>query len=96
MPSDIDNVRRAGRAIGKVQRVGFRMFVRAEAMKLGITGWVKNMSDGAVTMELQGAANVIDELIARIKKGRGKIKVTKIEFAQLPVVKGEDTFAIRR
>ena len=92
MPSDIE--RKAGRAVGRVQGVGFRMFVRAEATKLGITGWVKNMSDGSVTMELQGAPIVLDDLIARIKKGRGRIKV--FELNDLPVVEGENEFAIRR
>ena len=94
LSSDIE--RKAGRAIGRVQGVGFRMFVRAEATKRGVTGWVKNMSDGAVTMELQGAPNVIAELVERIKKGRNRIKVTKLELNDLPVVEGEDKFAIRR
>ncbi len=94
MPSNIE--RKAGRAIGRVQGVGFRMFVRAEATKRKVTGWVKNMSDGAVTMELQGESTVIAELVARIKKGRNRIKVTKFELNDLPVVEGENEFAIRR
>ncbi len=94
MPSNIE--RKAGRAIGRVQGVGFRMFVRAEATKRKVTGWVKNMSDGSVTMELQGESTVIAELVARIKKGRGRIKVTEFELDDLPVVKGENKFAIRR
>ena len=94
MPSNIE--RKAGRAIGRVQGVGFRMFVRAEATKRKVTGWVKNMSDGSVTMELQGESTVIAELVARIKKGRNRIKVTKFELNDLPVVEGENEFAIRR
>ena len=47
-------VRKAGRAKGRVQQVGFRVFVRNSARDCGVTGWVKNMSDGSVTMELQG------------------------------------------
>ena len=95
MPSDTDIVRKAGRAIGRVQGVGFRAFVRTSAKALGVTGWVKNMSDGSVTMELQGAAQIVEKLIAKIKRGRGRIKVDALELADLPVKEGEKNFAIR-
>lgn len=93
---DIDNaVRKAGRAVGRVQGVGFRFFVQSNAKSFGITGWVKNMSDGSVTMELQGAPEVVERLIAKIKRGNDWIKVTEFEQSDLPVVKGENKFAIR-
>ena len=95
MQSDTNIVRKAGRAVGRVQGVGFRFFVRTSAKALGVTGWVKNMSDGSVTMELQGTAPIIEQLIAQIKRGRGRINVTALELADLPVVKGENKFAIR-
>ena len=62
---------------------------------MGITGWVKNMSDGSVTMELQGEAPTVERLIAKIKRGNDWIKVTNYTASDLPVVKGENTFAIR-
>ena len=95
MQSDTNIVRKAGRAVGRVQGVGFRFFVRTSAKALGVTGWVKNMSDGSVTMELQGTAPIIKQLIAQIKRGRGRINVTALELADLPVVEGENKFAIR-
>ena len=95
MQSDTNIVRKAGRAVGRVQGVGFRFFVRTSAKALGVTGWVKNMSDGSVTMELQGTAQIIEQLIAQIKRGRGRINVTALELADLPVVEGENKFAIR-
>ncbi|MBT3227750.1 MAG: acylphosphatase, partial [Candidatus Marinimicrobia bacterium] len=36
------------RVSGKVQGVGFRFFVSSTAVQLGLTGWVKNHSDGSV------------------------------------------------
>ncbi len=96
MPSDINIVRKAGRAVGRVQRVGFRRFVQAEARARGVTGWVKNMKDSSVTMELQGELPIVEELIDRIKKGRGRINVTSLELSDLPVVEGEKGFAIKR
>lgn len=88
-------VRKAGRAEGRVQGVGFRFFVQSSAKALGVTGWVKNMSDGSVTMELQGDAATIERLIAKIKRGNEWIKVTNFEEGDLPVVEGENKFAIR-
>ena len=95
-PVNIENaVRKAGRAEGRVQGVGFRFFVQSNAKAMGLTGWVKNMSDGSVTMELQGEPQTIDRLIAKIKRGNDWIKVTNFESSDLPVVEGENTFAIR-
>ena len=95
-PVNLDNaVRVAGRAEGRVQGVGFRFFVQSSAKALGITGWVKNMSDGSVTMELQGEPQIVERLIAKIKRGNDWIKVTAFESSELPVVAGEDKFAIR-
>ena len=96
MPSDIKIVRKAGRAVGRVQRVGFRRFVQAEARSRGVTGWVKNMSDGSVTMEMQGEPLIIEELIDRIKLGRSRIRVDSLELSDLPAVKGERGFGIKR
>ena len=90
-----NGVRKAGRAEGRVQGVGFRFFVQSNAKAMGVTGWVKNMSDGSVTMELQGSAQILGQLIDQIKQGRGRIKVNALELADLPVVEGEDRFAIR-
>ena len=93
---NIENaIRKAGRAEGRVQGVGFRFFVQSNAKALGITGWVKNMSDGSVTMELQGEPQTVERLIAKIKRGNDWIKVTNFEQSDLPVVKEENKFAIK-
>lgn len=95
-PVNTENaVRKAGRAEGRVQGVGFRFFVQSNAKTMGITGWVKNMSDGSVTMELQGEPEIVDRLIAKIQKGNDWIQVTNFELSDLPVVAGENKFAIR-
>ena len=39
---------------GRVQEVGFRFTACLLARRLGLTGWVKNLWDGRVEMEVQG------------------------------------------
>ena len=49
-----DMVRKQIRFRGKVQGVGFRYHAKNAASSLGLTGWVRNESDGSVYMEVQG------------------------------------------
>ena len=95
-PVNLTNgVRKAARAEGRVQGVGFRFFVQTSAKALGVTGWVKNMSDGSVTMELQGEAEIVERLMAKIRRGNDWIQVTNYTVSDLPVAEGENKFAIR-
>ncbi len=48
---------------GRVQGVGFRYQVMYAARTNNLTGWVRNLSDGSVEMEVQGKAQEIDELL---------------------------------
>ncbi len=68
------------RAHGRVQGVGFRFFVQQTAKEMGLTGWVKNMPDGTVTMEVQGDIEEIDAFAKRIKKGGGFIRVDRLDM----------------
>lgn len=49
---------------GRVQGVGFRYFTWKQANKMGIKGWVKNLSDGSVRILAQGT----DENMQRFKQ----------------------------
>ena len=87
-------IRKAARAQGRVQGVGFRFFVQTEAKKCHVTGWVKNENDGSVTMEIQGTPEQIENLVTRIKKGNGFAKVSQFDSEDIAVVNGESQFAI--
>lgn len=54
---------------GFVQGVGFRRFVKHHAVKLGLTGWVKNLADNRVEAVLQGRIQDIEEMIKICKQG---------------------------
>lgn len=50
---------------GQVQGVGFRFTNTNLAQTYALTGWVRNMEDGSVEMEVQGApANILSHLEA--------------------------------
>ena len=53
---------------GRVQGVGFRFFCTMNARTLDLTGWVRNMDNGMVEMEVQGEENSIEKFIKNIKK----------------------------
>ncbi len=54
---------------GFVQGVGFRRYVRHHALKLGLTGWVKNLPDNRVEAVFCGSKEKIEEAISACKKG---------------------------
>ena len=54
---------------GRVQRVFFRSETREKALKLGLTGWVKNLPDGRVEAVFEGEKARIEEMIEWAKKG---------------------------
>jgi acylphosphatase len=54
---------------GYVQGVGYRDFTRRAALRLGVAGWVRNRSDGAVEALLRGAPAGVEALIAEMRKG---------------------------
>lgn len=90
-----DMVRYFGQASGRVQGVGFRFFVQQNAKELGLTGWVRNMPDGTVTMEYQGSEDVAEILAERIRSGNFFIKVKELRLETRDLQPDEQDFTIR-
>ncbi|MBI4811188.1 MAG: acylphosphatase [Ignavibacteriales bacterium] len=70
---------------GLVQGVGFRYFVYNRAIRLGLNGFVRNLYNGNVDIEVEGERSLIEEFIEEVKVGPRAAKVTdiKIEWKQL-------------
>ncbi len=64
---------------GRVQGVGFRYFVSDIARKHDLTGYVRNLPDGDVEVEAEGAENSIDHLINQLKRGPALSRVTDVD-----------------
>jgi len=54
---------------GQVQSVGFRNWIKENAVKRNLTGWVRNASDGSVEVFLQGKEDFINELLGLCWEG---------------------------
>ena len=68
---------------GDVQGVGFRYRSFYIAQSLGLAGWVENLWDGRVEMEVQGSEVSIREMLARIQQQRW-INVADMEITEIP------------
>jgi acylphosphatase len=68
---------------GRVQGVGFRWFVRAEARPLELVGWVRNRPDGAVEGMVEGRDDAIDALIACLEVGPPSAIVTNVDISEI-------------
>lgn len=67
------------RVHGRVQGVGFRWFVSAEARRLGLAGWVRNQPDGSVELEAEGAPADLEALRQRVRTGPPAARVDRVE-----------------
>lgn len=78
---------------GRVQGVGFRYSSYTEANLIGLTGWVRNLSEGTVEMEVQGTKEKIQQLIENISSQRF-ISIEYKEEEQIEEIE-EEGFEIR-
>jgi len=79
---------------GYVQGVGFRYRASWLAGQLQLTGWVRNLSDGRVEMEVQGREADVEHLVVWLKNERF-IEIRDVESEEIPVVEGEGKFKIK-
>lgn len=80
---------------GRVQGVFFRARARDEATRLGLSGWIRNRSDGRVEAEFQGPADAVEQALAFCKVGPEYAEVTGVEVAERDPVAGERGFVVR-
>lgn len=66
---------------GRVQGVGFRDALCAQAERLGVTGWVRNRTDGSVEALVQGSEAAVEQLIGWARHGPPLACVTRLREA---------------
>jgi len=55
------------------------MWARDEALRLGLTGWVRNEADGSVTALIAGSDTAISTMIDRFGRGPAEASVSGVE-----------------
>lgn len=79
---------------GRVQGVWYRGAMQREALRLGLSGWVKNLPDGSVEAAVEGAGDLVDELVRWCASGPPAAQVTGVKTHDEPV-RGYTGFNIR-
>ncbi|MCB0361123.1 MAG: acylphosphatase [Bdellovibrionales bacterium] len=79
---------------GRVQGVGFRAFVRREAKKLKLVGWVRNLKDGQVEILAQGSEESLALLEIKLKEGPEGSRVENVLVNSVTCVELELDFII--
>ncbi len=70
---------------GRVQGVGFRYYSTNFANAKGLTGWVRNLYDGTVEMEIQGSPRLISELIEYMGM-QTFVEIDSVDAKDIPLV----------
>lgn len=81
---------------GRVQGVGFRVFVQSRASDLGLRGTVRNLPDRTVEVRARGERAVLADLLAHLKKGPVFSRVTRVEESWDLPLETPDDFRITR
>jgi acylphosphatase len=73
---------------GQVQGVGFREFTRTTAQRLGIAGWVRNLSSGDVEVLARIPAGRKAAFVAQLRSGPSHAEVEDVIVT--PALAGAD------
>ena len=80
---------------GKVQGVFYRDSARKEALKLGLSGWIRNMPDGSVEAMASGEEDQLLAFVTWCKDGPPLAKVTEV-IQRLAEPQAFNSFSIKR
>ena len=67
---------------GRVQGVGFRESTLVVAERLNLGGWVRNLPDGRVEAELEGAPSEVERAVAWCQQGPPGARVDNVELRE--------------
>ena len=81
-----------GRVRGIVQGVFFRAETCKKARRLGLTGWVRNCSNGDVEVLIAGAQPALEEMQSWLQHGPDQARVDEVVLASCadPALTGFD------
>ncbi len=80
---------------GRVQGVGFRWSVRNVAKGFDVTGWVRNLPDGRVQMQVNGAEDEVRSFLEAISQSELRALIKKQTESKLATPEAGNGFEIR-
>ncbi|SHO56427.1 acylphosphatase [Vibrio quintilis] len=80
---------------GIVQCVGFRYYTSHKAMKLGLTGYAKNLNNGDVEVVASGDESRLEQLFEWLHQGSPGASVSEVSRTELKTDKVYQGFAIQ-
>ncbi len=83
------------RVHGRVQGVFFRASTRSVARRLGLSGWVRNETDGSVLIEAAGPCEALQAFVDWCRHGPEGARVEAIDLDWHPAGEMPPGFAIR-
>ncbi|SFP55679.1 acylphosphatase [Sphingomonas rubra] len=75
-------IRRRLVVTGRVQNVFYRDWFVGEARSLGLDGWVRNRADGSVEAVVEGAAEMVEAMIAKAAEGSPAARVADVAVSE--------------
>lgn len=81
---------------GRVQGVAFRAFACDHAARDGVSGWVQNLTDGRVELEVEGPQACIDNFLSALRQGPSLARVDHLQVEWLsPTGKAQGFHIVR-
>lgn len=80
---------------GDLQQIEYRYFAWRVARRLGLNGWIQNMSDGTLVAHVEGERGAIEEWLSDIRDGPFGFHVTRIEQELMDFTDKLDAFDVR-
>ena len=63
----------------RVQGVSYRAYAAQEAVRLQLTGWIRNEPDGSVRAQFEGEDDRVDQMITWCERGSPNARVTHVD-----------------
>ena len=79
---------------GRVQGVAFRHYTCRRALELGVTGWVRNLPDGAVEGLFEGDDSAVADLVEWCRSGPPAARVDRLDICEGHYIGESDRFSI--
>lgn len=88
-------IRVSVRIEGRVQGVGFRHFTYKAATEMGLTGWVRNLADGAVEAVAEGPREQVESWLEQLRQGPPSSRVGGLTIRRSASEEAFDRFEVR-